>query len=497
MQRKRMLSDKKFQLIFLIYSMVLIFFGRQLDGGLSNFDDAYYALKARDIFDSQSLWVVLYSGDPSFENPPLVFWLTGLAYKIFGVSTYAAIFFPALLGMITVLLTWALAKEIYKDDWIAFFSVYILIFPGMFVDGARRAMLDVPLACFTTAAMFCFWKAQRDGRFYIPYAAFTACGVWTKSILGFFPLVIGFFFLLARDGWKGILNVRYWAGWTLAVLLGSIWYIVNYAKFGDAFLQGHFVRAHMTLFGASQNATEPDPLYFLGYFRDFGKNFWPWLPFTAAALVLFFRRAFLQKDSVSLFLFLWPTVVLFIMSYSANQTLRYLFMIFPALSILTSKCISEWASEKAREKLLAICVGTTMATAIVVNATPFEVKVSLKPSSVEARKLASIINLNVPPGGKISSYKISHWNPKQSIIFYSKRYLDYPVLEEGKLFEAIEKDPHSTWLTATFQWRKLDEMFPGKFYLIQAEKTYAYFTSANNRENIRYDFSESEYPPVR
>ena len=138
-----------------------------------------------------------------------------------------------------------------------------------------------------------------------------------------------------------------------------------------------------------------------------------------------------------------------------------------------------------------------MVTAIVVNATPLEVKVSLKPSSVEARKLASIMNLNVPPGGKIGSYKLSRWNPKQSVIFYSGRNLDYPLQEPEQLFEAIAKDPRSTWLTATFQWRKMEEMFPGKFYLIQAEKTYAYFTSAENRKNIRYDFSEGNFPPVR
>ncbi|PIR01181.1 MAG: phospholipid carrier-dependent glycosyltransferase [Nitrospinae bacterium CG11_big_fil_rev_8_21_14_0_20_45_15] len=492
-----MLNDRKFQLVFLVYSMILIFFGRQLDGGLSNFDDAYYALKAKQIFDSNSLWVVTYMDGPSFENPPFVFWLTGLAYKVFGVSTYAATFFPALMGMATVLMTRSLAKEIYKDDWIAFFAAFILIFPGMYIDGARRAMLDVPLAFCVTAAMYCFWKAQKDGRFYILYAVFTAFGVWTKSILGFFPLVIGFFFILARDGWRGLFNRRYWAGWLLAVILGSLWFLVNYLKFGNDFIEGHFLRAHMTLFGVSQNATESDPLYFLGYFRDFGRNYWPWVPFTAVAMVVFGRRAFKEKDSATLFLFLWPTVVICIMSYSANQTLRYLFMIFPALAIVTAKSISDWTSEKFRQKLLYVSIGTIMVTAIVINATPLEVKVSLKPSSVEVRKLASIINLNVPPDGKVGSYKLSKWNPKQSVIFYSGRNLDYPLQEPEQLFEAIEKDPRSTWLTATFQWRKMEELFPGKFYLIQAEKTYAYFTSAENRKNVRYDFSEGDFPPVR
>ena len=76
-----------FQVVFLVYSSLLIFLGRQLDRGITNFDDAYYAIKAREIFSSDSLWVVTWNGTAIFfDNPPLPFWLTGLVYKVFGVS---------------------------------------------------------------------------------------------------------------------------------------------------------------------------------------------------------------------------------------------------------------------------------------------------------------------------------------------------------------------------------------------------------------------------
>ncbi len=490
-----LLNDRKFQINFLIYSMILLFWGRQLDGGLTNFDDAFYAQKAKEIFDSKSLWLVTYHGQPSFENPPLVFWMMALGYKMFGVSTYAAIFFPALLGLGTVLTTYAFARNLY-GDWVAFFSAIVLIFPGMFLDGARRAMLDVPLAFFVTAALFAFWKARSNPKYFLLYGLFTAFGVWTKSVLGFFPLVIGFVYLFCNGGWRGLLNIGYWTGAAIGVSAGSIWYVANWMEYGDYFYQSHFGRPHMTLFGASFE-TGGDILFFLGYVRDFWKTHWPWFPFAVAGIYVFGRNAWKEKDEKALLLFLWPVVVFVIMSLSANQTLRYLFMIFPALAIVTAKLIGDWATPVWMDRLVCIGMGSVMVGAIVINSTPAEIKVTLKPSSVEVRLLSRIINLNVDPGGMMYSYKLSKWNPRHAVVFYTDRYIEYPIADPEELFKTIKNNPRSTWLTATFRWKELDAAYPGKFYLIHAEKTYAYFTAMENRDNVVYDFSSREITAVR
>jgi len=60
----RMLSNKTFQIIFLVYSSLLMFLGRQLDRGISNFDDSYYAQKAKEIFSSDSLLTCPPKTDP-------------------------------------------------------------------------------------------------------------------------------------------------------------------------------------------------------------------------------------------------------------------------------------------------------------------------------------------------------------------------------------------------------------------------------------------------
>ena len=73
------LNNKTFQIYFLVFFSLLIMLGRQLDTGITNFDDAFYAQKAKEIYLSGNLWIVTHGGTPSFENPPLPFWLMALA----------------------------------------------------------------------------------------------------------------------------------------------------------------------------------------------------------------------------------------------------------------------------------------------------------------------------------------------------------------------------------------------------------------------------------
>jgi len=85
------LKDKTFQIVFLLYSTLLIFLGRQTDVGLLNFDDSFYAQKAKELLAGGSLWLNTFNGQPDFDKPPLPIWLTALSFKVFGVSGYSAV----------------------------------------------------------------------------------------------------------------------------------------------------------------------------------------------------------------------------------------------------------------------------------------------------------------------------------------------------------------------------------------------------------------------
>ena len=489
----KLLSNRTFQVIFLVFSSLLTFLGRQLDRGITNFDGAYYAIKAREIFLSDSLWVVTWRGTAHFfDNPPLPFWLTGLAYKAFGVSGYAAVFSSAIFGVLIVYLTYSLCNYLYKDNWTSFLAAFVLLFPGLFLDSSRRAMLDITLAFFVTASMYCLIKGLENRKFYLLYGLMAGCAVLTKSVLGFFPILIGIVFMFWDGGLKNFLDLRFLVGLVLSIIVGCSWYLVNWLIFGDTFIYGHFKTPHMQLI-----PSQIFSLHLLGYIKDMMRNYWPWFPVTVVGVFLFAKSSFKEKDSRSMFLFLWVSIPFVIMSTSSNQTLRYLFMIFPALGIITAHTLAGWLKDSQKEKALPWMIGTVMTTILVINVTPIQVKVSLNQNNREVRDLAPFVHINTRPGEKIFNFGFTPWNPTQVLAFYSGRFLEYPVKDAETLIQKLDKNPKGTWLSPVSKFKELKNKFPGKLYLIYGNQKFAYFTSIRNRENVTYNFFGTEVPIVR
>ncbi len=487
------LNNKTFQIYFLVFLSLLIFLGRQLDTGITNFDDAFYAQKAKEIYESGNLWIITLDGQPAFENPPLPFWLMALAYSIFGVSSFSAIFPSALFGTGIVVLTYRLADYLYKDSWIAFVSALVLIFPGIFIDSSRRAMVDIPLAFFVTFAIFAFLKAKFHKPWYLFFGLATAGGILSKSVLGIFPLAIVFFYLVLNRQWKEMVNPFLLIGILISLGFGFSWHLINWMEFGQSFINSHFgVLIFNRGFGENIH-----PYNFLGYSEDFLRNYWPWLPFALIGLFKFAKQGFAEKDENSLLLFLWPTLVFLVMSTSKNHTIRYVIMIFPALSIIVAKTFSDWMGPFWKEKVVQGLAVVACLTTLFVNSTPFQAKVTLSESSKEIRHLASLIKLNVPEKERIGNFKLSHWNPKHAMLFYADRNLENSVTQREELIKQLHENPKKMWLSNSDEFKSLNFDFPGRFYLIMSNSKYAFFTSSQNREFVKYNFSGMNVPNVK
>ena len=391
-------------------------------------------------------------------------------------------------------MTYRLSLLLYKDTWIAFASAFVLLFPGMFVDSSRRGMVDIPLAFFVLLAFYAFFKARDLKPWYLVFGLATAGAILSKSVLGLFPLTIVGAFLIFSRQWREIINPWFLSGSLIALLLGFSWHIVNWQHYGQAFINAHFGSLIMDRSFGGVAST----FYFLGYAKDFLRNYWPWLPFTLIGLAQFGKRGFRENDKTALLLFLWAVLTFLVMSTSKNQTLRYLFMMFPALAIITAKTISEWLGTEKKNQALAIMTGVIAATILFVNATPFQVKVTLVQSSKEVRELAAVINLNTPENQTIGNYRLTPSNPRLAMLFYSNRVMESPFATNPEdLMAAITSNPEKTWLTSITAFKELTTQHPNRIYLIQSNSKYAYFTAMENRESIRYDFSAMRLPIVK
>jgi len=494
------LNHRTFQVIFLLYSTILIFLGRQTDIGLLNFDDSFYAQKAKELLAGGSLWINTFHGQPDFDKPPLPLWLTALAFKAFGVSGYSTVLVTGLFGTGAVYLTYRLSEKLFNDRWAAFLSGIVLIFPGYFLDYSRRGMTDIVLTFFVTLALYCFFLARENPRWYLGFGLSTVGAILTKSVLGLFPLLIALGVLAFARKWKTLVDPHFIGGVVIALGLGSTWHVVNWLEYGDEFVRLHFDWIIWERFVHGDPATpNAGPFYFLGYLSAFFRNYWPWFPFAVAGCWQFGKRAYVEKSDRYLLIILWVAVILAVLSVSNAQYFRYALPVFPALAIIVSKTISSWLLPVWKDKVMPWLVGGVMVTALLINVTPIEMKqaASLRRNSWEVRLLAPSIHLNTPEKTFLGNYKLPLWNPRNSILFYSDRWLADPVDQPAEVMAAFEKNPQATWLTRVDEFIKLDQQFPGKLYMIQAQGPYAYFTSMSNRDRIRYDFTGENLPPAR
>ncbi len=489
------LNHRTFQIVFLLYSALLIFLGRQADIGLINFDDSFYAQKAKELLAGGSFWLNTFNGQPDFDKPPLPLWLTALAFKVFGVSGYSTVLVTGLFGTGVVYITYRLSEKLFKDSWVAFLSGVVLIFPGYFLDYSRRGMTDIALTFFVALALYCFFMARENPRWYLAFGLSTVGAIWTKSVLGLFPLLIALGVLVLTRRWKTIVNPNFIGGVVIALGLGSTWHIINWMEYGDRFVHQHLGWIIWERYFHGDFATpNAGPFYFLGYLKGFLKNYWPWLPFAVVGCWQFGKRAVTETEDNKdryLLVVLWVGIILVVLSLGNAQYFRYMLPIFPALAIIVAKTLGSWLLPNWKDKLMPWLVGGVMVTALFINVTPIEMKqaASLRRNSWEVRLLAPSIHLNTHQETSLGNYRLPLWDPRNSILFYSDRWLADPVNQPEKVMALFNNNRQATWLSWMGEFKNLEKQFPGQLYLIQSQGPYAYFTSMQVRDQIRYDFS--------
>src|SRR4029077_8284574 len=119
---------------------------------MSDSDEGRYAEIAREMLElkdwiSPHLNYVLY-----FEKPPLMYWLTALSMQVFGSTAFAARFWCATFGLLTVWVTYQMGK-IWKDEWVGLLAGGILATSLAFFSLTQFLVLDMALTFWMTLAL--------------------------------------------------------------------------------------------------------------------------------------------------------------------------------------------------------------------------------------------------------------------------------------------------------------------------------------------------------
>ncbi len=309
--------------------LAILYFSGLSAAGMLGPDEPRYASIGREMARSGDWITPRLWGQPWFEKPALLYWMTGTAFRL-GFGEDLAPRVPVALVSVAFLVFFQciLSREFgARAAWIA---TLILGTSAAWVGCSFIGTTDLPMAAAFSAAMLLSlnWIATgRRGRLPIA-AALLGVAVLAKGLV---PLVLALpLAWYGRRRWRDLLRPSV-AGVFLIVALP--WYLLCYLRNGTAFLRAFFWEQHFERF-VSGSLAHPQPVWF--YIPVLAAALMPWTP----ALVLLARRA-LYRDIRCLFLIIWALFVIFFFSFSRNKLPGYLLPLTPAAAALVGIAFAE------------------------------------------------------------------------------------------------------------------------------------------------------------
>ena len=416
--------------IFILAAMLL--FANLHIGGLSGYDDAFYAHEGRQMIATGDWWNVKFNGSLNFEYPPLFIWLEAASFTLFGISDFTAKFPSALLGLLTIVTVFLLAKNLSENFWLPVVSAWILMLSQYFMKYAMHAMTDVPFVFFFTLAVFFYVKGLKEKNYFIACGVAVALGIMTRSAIGLIPVAVIFSHLILTKRFELLRLPQIWTGVALAFLLPALWYVPQYQAHGEFFVAQHF--------GFIKGKVSDKPFEFSVFLRGLVEYPWllvklyePWVWLMLAGLVIHIKRAVREKDSASILLCLWVALVIVPFSIAEAKVLRYILSAFPAFSILAATPVSGWLEGVKRQKYIAVAYAVLCAVIVAIVVFP-----NPRFRAEEMRKMSPVIQANVPENERVVFYTGA--DPKHDFhnqfLWYADRFSDR-YGDEEKLKEKL------------------------------------------------------------
>jgi 4-amino-4-deoxy-L-arabinose transferase-like glycosyltransferase len=220
----------------------LLFFFNLGGATLWDVDEGRNADCALEMMRADNWIVPTFNGQLRVDKPALLYWLQIFAYSLFGVNEFAARFPSACAALLTVLVTYELARSMFTRTTGLFAGLVIVASP-MLVGVARFASPDALLNCFSVLTLAVFWVglAERRWWWFLLLGAFSGLAVLAKGPVGLIlPTAVNFCFLL----WEGRVGIFWDRRWVLACVAFTLtavpWYVWVGLETHGEFLSGFF-----------------------------------------------------------------------------------------------------------------------------------------------------------------------------------------------------------------------------------------------------------------
>jgi 4-amino-4-deoxy-L-arabinose transferase-like glycosyltransferase len=306
------------------------------------------------------------------EKPPLVYWVTAGAMRLFGANEFAARAPAALFSTGQVAVTEALGEAMFGPLAGVMAAVTLALSP-LFFSFARFATPDPALAFFFTAALASFYMAAQSGSlsrhsvgrnwmilWMVLAAALLGLGTLAKGPVA---IALGGAVALVWLVVEGRAREAFAMPWfTCAIVYFAItapWFVLA-AERNAGFLQFFFVHEHVQRYLESTEH-EWGPYFFVIVVAG---GMWPWLYFGPLGLHDLRRRdddepPVTKRRSALMFLLVWFGLIFVFFSIPRSKLGEYILPAFPPIAIIAGyglSRLSEMDAERAKHFMLRFVI---------------------------------------------------------------------------------------------------------------------------------------------
>jgi 4-amino-4-deoxy-L-arabinose transferase-like glycosyltransferase len=320
-------------------------------------DEALYALVPKTIVMTGEWTHLTYNGEPYLFKPPLNFWISAAFFHVLPMSAFTAALGSALFGAFSALMIYLLCRAMFPGWELAFCSTLVYLTTHEVLHWTRGVHLETVLTFWILVGLLAVYVSVKRPAAVLGLGVAAGLGWLAKGPQSLFPGAVALL-LWKSEGiaWRRIVSFWSIASGIVLIIILAPW-LLSRLQEGSGFAQGYFGKElRHTLFGPTQLRNGP-----LFYPVKLAATYWPWLP---AALLGFFLLGRGWRRSVGARLWLlYAGVVILVIMLTAEKRMRYLFQLYPALSVAAGAAVTFAAQRYPR--LLRLFVILTMVGATV------------------------------------------------------------------------------------------------------------------------------------
>jgi len=362
-------------LALLFFCVSLLFCGHW---GVLESSEARYAEISREMLQSQDWLHPRLLGIYHLHKPPVVYWITALGLKLFGVNPFGVRFFQQVSFVMQALAIFRIGCLLFKNSQPALLAMAVyLTTPAAFI-ASRNLTTDSFLLTLELFAVMTWISYRAHGRIVALYGFYGSLGLamLTKGPVGLLlPLVICFTYRPPSESFE-LMRIRaHLLPFLLFLLLGFSWYgvlIWNDPRLLDYFVMKHTVERMMN----PEAFNRSEPWWFFVVLAPLLSL--PW------SFVACWQNKGFQKIAPNILrlLLVWVFVPLVVFSLSASKLMFYILPLFPGLALLIGSLLQVLADDRLRRVAIFTCLLYVTLSLAILLAPSFSTVIDLSGSTM-------------------------------------------------------------------------------------------------------------------